>query len=207
MGVMHEIRKYGLLAAAHLVAGMSEQELKLVRSVIIFGSVAQGSAAAESDIDIFFDSDAHESARKTMRAKLNRLAEEFYTSSAALRFKLRGIANELSITIGKLEEWTELSRSIASAGIVVYGQYARPPAELKSFTILSWEKPGRARGAFLNKLYGYRAGKKHYSGILEKAQGAKLGKSSIFIPSASRQKIIDVFEKYKVDYSRYDVWL
>jgi len=205
MGIAFEIRRYAFLAATHILAGLSERELKRVRSVILFGSVAQGVATAESDVDIFFDVDAPKRMQRLLRSRLNKCAEQFYLTNIALEFKLRGIANELSITVGRLAEWAELARSISSTGIVLYGKYMTMPPGLKAWTILSWEKPGKAKGALLNKIYGYRAGKKRYPGMLERIRGIKVGRATIMVPAINRDAFVDVLEKYKISYSRYDI--
>ena len=109
-----KIKRLAFIAAASLLAELTEKELKQVRSVILFGSVSQGTATKGSDIDLFFDVDMPHSRQKALRAKLNRLAEQLYLSHAALRFKMEGIENELAITVVNIAEWQELVRAIAS---------------------------------------------------------------------------------------------
>lgn len=206
MGLESDVKKYAILAAGYLLSKLSQKELNSLNSVILFGSAARGTATEESDIDLFFDADLSASAQKAMKAKLGKIASEFYMSSTALEYKMKGVSNEISATVGRLREWEELNRSIASEGIVVYGKYTSRPSKAKAYTILSWEKPGKAKSALLNKLYGYKAGKKRYAGMLEKRGGTKLGRGVIMVPAESRDAFIQVFEKYGVNYSRYDVW-
>ena len=75
-----------------------------------------------------------------------------------------------------------------------------------SDTILSWEKSGKAKGALLNKIYGYKVRGKRYPGILEKMGGTKLGHGTIMVPAEHKDVFISVLEKYKVNYSRREVW-
>ena len=195
-----------MLAAAYLVSSISENELKCVRNVLLFGSAARFAASEESDIDIFFDVSASERFRLALRAKLNKAGEQFYLTNTALEFKSKGIDNELSIKVGKLEKWEQLAQSISSYGIIIYGKYDAKPPGTKSYTILSWKSP-KNKGALLNKLYGYRANDKRYPGLLQKTNGVRLGRAVIMVPAHAKDMFIDAMEKYKVNYSQYDVWL
>jgi predicted nucleotidyltransferase len=202
----HDFFRYGLIASSYLIANLSESELKRVRSVLFFGSAARHEGTEESDVDIFFDVVASQKFQTAMRAKINKAAEEFYLSNAALEFKSHGIGNELSIKIGKLDKWEGLAQNMASHGVVVYGSYTKKPPGIKSHTIISWESIGKSKGAVLNKIYGYKSNGKRYPGLLEKNNGIKLGGSVIMIPSETRDFFIDLLKKYKVNYSRYDIW-
>jgi|SRR3989338_266679 len=202
-----EILRYASHATSYLISGLSQNELKFVRSIILFGSAARLAAFEESDIDIFFDVSASKKVQLSMRARLNKLAESFRLTNIALEFRAKDIDNEISIKVGKLEEWEELSQSIASHGIVLYGKYSKEPPGLKSYSILCWETPGKAKGALLNKFYGYKSGKKRYPGMLKKFSGSKLGGNTILVPVRNRDFFIETLEKYKLNYSRYDVWM
>ena len=205
MSIGYETFRYSVTAGAYLVSSLSESELKHVQNVLIFGSAARLSASAESDVDIFFDVLASKRFQLALRAKLNKSAEKFYLTNAALGFKSNDIDNELSIKVGKLKEWA-LEQSISSGGIVIYGKYTSKPADTKAYTILSIETPGKSKGALLNKIYGYNIRKKRYPGLLEKYMGVKLGKAVIMVPAKNRSIFIDVLEKYNVNYSRHDIW-
>lgn len=206
MGLEFEIKQYAILAAGYLLSKLSQKDLNALNSAFLFGSAARGTATEESDIDLFFDIDLPASAQKALRTKLGKLAADFCLSSAALEYKMKGISNEVSITVGRLSEWVDLSKSIASEGIIIYGKYTAKPPKLKAYTVLSWENLGKYKGAFLNILHGYKSGGKRYEGLLEKKGGTKLGRGVIMVPAESRDAFIQVFEKYGVNYSRHDVW-
>lgn len=201
-----EILKYSMYAGAHLIESLSGEEIKKIKNVVLFGSVAMGTAGKESDVDIFFDADLPEKSRLALRSKLNKAGEAFYLTNKALEFKLNGIENELSIKIGRLQEWAGLAQSISSNGIILFQNYASKPSEAKAYTILSWEKIGKAKGAVLNRFYGYKSGKKFYQGLIKKSKGIKIGKGTIMVPAENRTIFIEILEKYKINYSRYDVW-
>ncbi len=201
--VINEIRRYAVLANAHLISSLSENEIKRLRTVILFGSVAQGTATVESDVDIFFDVDMPKTGQQKLRIKLDKAIGQFYLSNTALGFKLKGIENELSIKVGKLREWKELRQNIAATGVILYGKYFAK-FEGKAQTIVSIERIGKLEGALLNKLYGYKAGNKRYPGLIKKIYGSRLGRAFI-IPSEYKGIIRDVFKKYKVDYTEIDI--
>jgi predicted nucleotidyltransferase len=202
----YDIYRFAEISAVYLVSSLTQTELKRVNNVLIYGSAARFSATEDSDIDIFFDVSGPKRFQLALRSKLNKSADQFQMTNAALEFKSKGIFNELSIKVGKLEEWKDLSQSMASHAIIVFGKYTGKPHGLGAYTILSWELPGKSKGALLNKIYGYKASGKHYPGLLEKNGGVKLGRAVIMVPSQRRDAFIDAIEKYKVNYSRCDIW-
>lgn len=202
-----EILKYALHAGAYLLTGLSIKELKNLNTLILFGSTARLSADNESDIDLFFDINGSKKSQLIMRKNLNKLVSQFYLTNIALEFKSKGIDNEINIKIGKIEDWVDLAQSAASHGIILYEKYTKQPPALKAFTILSWEAPGKAKGALLNKIYGYKSKEKIYAGMLKKYMGIKIGGGAVMVPSKYRDIFTEVLEKYKVNYSRYDVWM
>ncbi len=201
-----DVKRYALLACAHMLAELPERLLARVRAAVLFGSVAAGTATVESDIDLFFDTDAPKTVQQELRSALARAADGFALSRAALGIKLRGGAREVSVIVGRLAERPELSRSIAANGIVLYGPYARPPGEPRPLTLLAWEHAGKARGALQNKFSGYQAGRKRYPGLLEKLGGEKVGPATILVPAERRKPFIAALERYQVSYARRDVW-
>ncbi len=141
-----------------------------------------------------------------LRSKLYKIAEEFYLTNQALSFKMKSVDNEFSLKVGRLGEWPDLAKSISSEGIILYGKYTNKPPKLEAKTVLSWQNPGKSKGAFLNKMYGYKSGGKRYPGLLQKYSGTKLGPATIMVPAFSRDVFLPVLEKYKINYSRFDVW-
>src|SRR3989344_4428064 len=142
-----------------------------------------------------------------LRSSVNKIVEEFYTSTTALQFKLKGIDNKINCIVGKLAEWKDLKRSMISTGIVLYGNYKSgiEKKELEQHFIMSWEAP-KARGAFLNKLYGYSVGKKRYAGMIKKFDSEKIGKSAIMLPSQHKDKFMQLMEKYNANYQMIEVY-
>ena len=197
------IKKYALIAVAHVLNNLDEEVFSSINQVIIFGSVARGTAEKESDVDLFFDTN------KKNRNVIRKKFEEFYTSREGLIFKTKGVSNQFQIIAGRLEEWKELHKSIESEGIVAYGQYiSSAPEGLNHYFIISWENLDiKNRGAFLNKIYGYKIGNKKYKGLIKKWGAKKIGKSAILLPIKYKQNFLEILSKYKIDYRIIDAYL
>lgn len=164
---------------------------------MLYGSVAKNEANEESDVDIFIE----------VRGKgvgsereIQRIEQEFYRSREAALFKSRGVDNKFSLKVGRLKEWKDLYRSIASTGIVLYGKYEAKelPAGVKHFAIFFWDHVGKNRGAFLNKLYGFRIRGKNYTGLLQRSGGMKIGKSCVMLPVHYKDEISGLIKKHEV---------
>ena len=171
-------------------------KIENIERIVLYGSVAKGEAGKESDIDIFI-----EVKKKNIKfeKEVQRIEQNFYQSREAALFKTKGIDNRFSIKIGILKEWKELYRSIASTGIVLYGKYEAKelPTGVKHFVIVFWDKIGKNRGAFLNKLYGFKIRGRRYEGLLEKFEGRKLGKSCVMLPVQHKGELFRLIKKHK----------
>lgn len=173
------------------------KEIENVKRIILFGSVARDEWTKESDIDIFIEI---KKKTKKFESEIKNITERFYQSREASLFKLKGINNEFSIKIGELKDWKDLHKSIASTGIVLYGPYEafEMLPDAKHCIIIFWDKIGKNRGAFLNKLYGFKIKDKFYDGLLKKYNGSRLGKSCVILPLQYKSEIFSLLEKYKV---------
>lgn len=175
-----------------------------ISKIILFGSVAKGEANKKSDVDIFI-----EVKRKTKKfeRKIEKTTNDFYKSREALIFKSKKVDNKINVIVGKLDEWKELKKSIESTGIVLYGGYVSSgKVKGKKYSVFFWDKIGKNRGAFLNKVYGFISKKKKHKGLIEILEGRKLGKSSIMIPVEHREEIIKLLKHYKVNSKIIEVY-
>jgi predicted nucleotidyltransferase len=197
------IQAYASYFASYLLK--NTKNMDKILNVILFGSVAKGEAGKNSDIDIFIEA---KNKTKSFENEIDTLINQFYKTNEALLFKSKGIDNKINTIIGKLDDWKELKKSIESTGIVLYGKYiAKSFTGGRKYAILSWDKIGKNRGAFLNKIYGFNSEGKKYAGILEKFNGKKIGKSSIIIPIENKDEIIPLFKDYKVDARIIEVYI
>jgi len=175
-----------------------------IREVVLFGSAARDEATKESDIDLFINLKKED---KKLNKEIDKVLEEFYKSREALLFKTKKIENKINIIVGKINEWPELKRSIESEGIVLYGQYISSNVKGKKYAIIFWSEIEKNRGAFLNKIYGFRVKSKRYLGLLQSYNGMKLGKSAILIPVENKDEILKLIRHHKVSAKILEIYM
>lgn len=196
------IKAYASSFVSYLLVNL--KDTKNIDKVILFGSVAKDESNRESDVDIFIEL---KNKNEKIEKEAEKIIESFYKSREALFFKAKGIDNKINLIVGKLDEWKELKTSIESTGIVLYGNYVSSDISGKKYSIISWDRIEKNRGAFLNKIYGFKIKGKTYKGLIEKLDGKKIGKSSIMIPVEHREDIIILLKIYKVNAKIMDVYL
>ncbi|MBI2152028.1 nucleotidyltransferase domain-containing protein [Candidatus Woesearchaeota archaeon] len=176
---------------------LSQKTRDSIERIILFGSVARDEATKESDVDIFIEL---KKKSKQTEKEMEKKKEEFYSSREALLFKAKNINQKISLKMGMLKEWKDLYASIASTGIVLYGHYEAQelPSGVKHYLLVYWDSIAKNRGAFLNKIYGFKVHDKQYAGLLTHFEGKKLGKSSILIPIRHKPEILPLLLKYGV---------
>src|SRR3989344_7283704 len=189
----YSLKAYASYFVSYLLNDLSE--FPTIRNIILFGSIARGDSNEDSDVDIFIDIKKED---KNLNNKIEKIIEKFYRSREALLFKNKHIYNKINALVGKLNEWKELKNSIESTGIVLYGPYISAGIKGRKYIIISWNKVGKNRGAFLNKIYGFKAGNNRYKGLVEILNGKKVGKSTIAVPAENASEIIKILGKYKV---------
>lgn len=206
MNVSNELKVYAFISSNFIISKIPNW-LEKINSVILFGSIAQNRADKDSDVDLFFDTNISEKQKVKLRSEIRNIVSDFRLSQDALKFKMKGIANEISFSIGKLSEWEDLEKSIASTGIILYGKYQTEAKNaLKHNMLVFWENVGKNRGAFLNKMYGYTIKEKKYKGFIEKCKGTKIGKSAAMIPIEYKGDFYKMAENYKVNYKILEVF-
>ncbi len=170
----------------------------LIKNIILFGSVAREEAQKESDVDIFIDVvKDHKNLEKYLRDCL----KDFNNSTKFKNYwKLLGIENPIKLTVGELKNWKELSSSIISNGIVLYGKYMPLIKEGNHNVFFIWEniKPNSKRVLFNKQLLGYKQKGTFYNGLLQKYNGEKLGKGCIIAPLEHSVVFHNLFKKYKI---------
>ena len=183
---------------------MNLKNIENIEKIILFGSVAKNEADKKSDVDIFIELKKE---NKKIKNEIEKLLSDFYKSREALLFKIKGIDNKINLIIGKFNEWKELKKSIESTGVILYGRYVSSSISGKKYAIFFWNKIEKNRGAFLNKIYGFKVKNKTYKGLLENLNGKKIGKSSIMIPIEYREDIIKLLKKYKVNAQIIEIYI
>lgn len=195
------INSYASYFVSYLLFNLKNTEN--LSKIILFGSVAKKQANKNSDVDIFIEI---KKKSKFFEKEILSLEKKFYSSREALIFKANGIDNKINLVIGKLDEWKDLKESIESTGIVLYGNYISSEVKGKKNVLFYWNKVGKNRGAFLNKLYGFKIKEKFYKGLIETLNGKKLGKSSFIVPVEHREDVVRLMKYYKVSVKMIEVW-
>lgn len=173
-------------------------DLDNIKNIILFGSVSRGESDEDSDIDIFIDL-ANE--LQEFKDKIEQARDEFYKSA---KFKdhwsLLGINNQIKLTIGKLEQWSDLLPSIISNGITLYGKFKAFPQIGEHKTLFVWEniKPESTRVLLNKQLFGYKHTGKSYPGVVQKYNCQRLGKGMIMVPIEHSNLVEKVFRKLKI---------
>ncbi len=195
------LQAYAVRFTSFMIERLGE-EISKIDDIILYGSVARGTADRDSDVDIFVDT-THD-----IKEKVDEILEEFYDSREYTLFRSKGVNNEIELKIGKLSEWEDLHRSISSTGKVLWGRYktTEEPIGTEHKIIFYWDKIGRSRSSFLNKLYGYRSKDNKIVGLLEEWKGKKIGKSSIMIPFRYKDDMLDLIEEYDVNAKNIEVF-
>ncbi len=195
------LQAYALRFTSFMIERLGE-EISKIDDIILYGSVARGTADRDSDVDIFVDT-THD-----IKEKVDEILEEFYDSREYTLFRSKGVNNEIELKIGELSEWEDLHRSISSTGKVLWGRYktTEEPIGTEHKIIFYWDKIGRSRSSFLNKLYGYRSKDNKIVGLLEEWKGKKIGKSSIMIPFRYKDDMLDLIEEYDVNAKNIEVF-
>ena len=195
-------KAYAVSFASFLLRNL--KDISKINRIILYGSVAKSISTRESDIDIFIDVERN---TKGLEKNIRNILEGFYMSKEAIIFKLIGIENDIKLKIGRLDDWEELKRSIISDGFVLWGRFeSGMPKKTEHKVIFYWSRIAKNRGAFLNKIYGYKTRGKTYEGLLSRAGGIKLGKSCIMVPIRYRDSVIEMIKKYKVDAKAIEVF-
>ncbi|HLC65679.1 MAG TPA: nucleotidyltransferase domain-containing protein [Candidatus Nanoarchaeia archaeon] len=168
-----------------------------VRNIVLFGSVARGDESVDSDVDIFIDTISDKRAVKT---DIEKCLDSFIQSSKYNNYwGLLGVNNEIKLTIGDLSKW-DIRPSIIANGITLYGKYKELIKEGQHRAIFVWEnvKPNSKRVLFNKQLFGFKDGKKHYNGIIQKYHGERLGKGCISVPIEQSNIFHGLFKKYRI---------
>lgn len=194
---------YALSFASFLVdSGVGKE----INKIILFGSVARGDFTEKSDIDLFINADEqHEE-------KIEKTLLLFNSSQIHKMWRLKGVKQEISLKIGRLNQWS-LRREVLSSGIVLYGKHSELPEKARYYLLVRMELVNikvSQQMKIWRKLYGYvqKIGEKKYvsAGLVEKIGGKKLGKGIIIIPMEKRQEILDFLNKNKVKYKVHELW-
>lgn len=178
-----------------------EQEINKIDNIYLFGSISRGEADIKSDIDLFIDTD-----HKYIEKKIENIKDDFYNS---YKFKnywaLLGIKNDFSFSIGRLDEWKDLKRSVISNGIILYSKYKEKfGGEIYNLFKVELKEKRSENVRLWRKFYGYKQkiGKKTYTskGLIKDLGGTKLAKSLFAIPLEKSEIMIKELKSNRIKY-------
>ncbi len=177
-----------------------------VDEIILFGSATRGDATEDSDIDIFFNV-KNKAKEKEIKKIIKEQINKFNKTQIYQQFSLKGIKNQIHVEIGNLEEW-KLKRSIISEGIILYGKYKTTPEKLKPFTCFNIKpmKNITKRNRIIRKIFGRKEEKYQTLGLLKEIKGKKLSPTSFIAPLDHANKIVQLLNKEKLDYTLFELW-
>jgi predicted nucleotidyltransferase len=190
-----ELISYSMDFASFVIQNLKDKEN--IKSIILFGSAAREEAEKDSDIDIFIDIINN---KDKIEKEVKKIEDKFLDSVKFKNYwKLLGINNDLSIIVGRIEEW-KLKDSMLGSSIILYQKYAPKLENGKSKAVLSWENINQnSRRVMLNKkIFGYNYYGKRYKGAIEKYLGKKLGTNVILVDIENINFFIKEFYKFKV---------
>lgn len=207
--IQHELISYAYDFVSQL---MDKQELfKVIRRIILFGSVVRGDYTQQSDVDLFIDV---ETAVPKMQSLVNKELSKFEIKCKKT-WHLRKIDLPIKAIVGNLdaEEWKELRNEISSYGKQLYGPYEQVPSELKQKLLISYDLKKisqKRKMSFLRKLYGYslKKGKKTYvsKGILAPDSYERISQVVITSPE-NWSKIKPLLKSHHVVYNLREEWV
>tara|TARA_Y100000310_G_scaffold328561_1_gene396885 strand:- start:1640 stop:2260 length:621 start_codon:yes stop_codon:yes gene_type:complete len=196
----NELTSYALDFVSYLINKTDD-----IDRVILFGSVARGDFDEESDIDLFIDTK-----NKNLEEKILKLKSSFEKTKKAREWELKGVTNSFSCMVGKLDgkDWKDLKRGMINNGMVLYGKYKAETEKIHQYTLFSFEKikPESKRVGLYRKLFGFKIGKKKYSGLVKKHNLIRLGKGNLAVPAAEVFRLKRFFKENKITVKLYDFW-
>ena len=182
-------------------------DLPFVKQIILFGSAARGEAGKDSDVDLFVDV-----TKERLEKKIQKARDDFYGSVKMKGYwSFLGVKNEINCSIGKLDTWHDLERSIIANGIVLYGKYMGVPKTERFYLFIV--TPGKERNKNLSvwrSLYGYRqtVGRKIYSkkGLVAELSGKKLARAVFMLPAGNTDRIGHFLRQNKFEFRIIPFW-
>lgn len=172
-----------------------------INSIYLFGSVSRGEATKESDVDLFIETNS-----KEVEKKLEDIKYDFFNSSKFKNYwSLFDIKNDFSFSVGSLDNWPDLKRSIISDGLVLFSKYKEKfSGEIYVIFKINLKRKRNENVKIWRKLYGYKQkiGKKVYisKGYINELGGNKLTNGLFVIPIEKANIMTNNLKSHKIDY-------
>ncbi|MBD3155828.1 MAG: hypothetical protein GF368_04185 [Candidatus Aenigmarchaeota archaeon] len=187
-------------------------DTKIVRSIVLFGSVSRGDFDKNSDVDLFVDlydeknSDKVEEIIESVKFDFEEIKKR--------KWNLRNIDLEIICTVGNLlsENWKSLRKSIESSGIVLYGKF-NDDEEKTHYTMIKYNLSSleqKDKMKVIRDLFGYRkeVNDKTYEkkGLVRELGGRKIENGVFIIPNERSKEILDYLKEMGVEFEIEEIW-
>ncbi|MEW6328749.1 MAG: nucleotidyltransferase domain-containing protein [Candidatus Micrarchaeota archaeon] len=192
-----------------------ESSKSQVAQVILFGSVAKGTADRRSDVDflVVFDTDKDQ----------EKLSDKKTISRLALDLEKKYDKNiQLVLTNRRFDALDSyFVRKCLKEGIVVYA--SRPILKIKEemlgpYTIFSYGLANLSlseKMRFRRALFGHRTEKKQKgktytsesAGLIHELDGRHLGSGAVMVPQQKSDILKETLKRFGVEYTSTDAWL
>ena len=202
--------RHALLAmAVDFVAFMlGQKELaEHIEKVIVFGSVARGDYEAQSDVDIFIESEPR------LEKRFQKVLELWEASKRSQEWRILGVENALSLKIGRMADWPTIRRAAIADGIQLYGKYVEVPKGLKHYLLITIKTPklsAPARVVLSRQLFGYsqKVGKKVYTspGLVGKLGGQRIARGVLILPAGAAPRLFDFLRQHGIACTMREFW-
>ncbi len=174
-----------------------------INTIYLFGSAVRGELTKDSDIDIFID--CNEEHEQELEANVKSSLGLYYNSNDYEKWKTFKFTYPLSVQAGNVKTW-ELYSSILADGIVLYSKkIAVETSDRKVLFMFELPKNKKKYLSLIRKLFGRKEPGYKDQGIIGEIKGKKLSSTVIIIPKEYQQKIINLLNKEKVNYSMEEI--
>lgn len=181
-----------------LIQMMAPAERRMVRRVLLFGSAARGELQADSDIDLFIDTDH----ARRLEPRIRTLTARFDTSVKVQKYwRLLGVGVPFSVHVAELASWSSLHPALLKDGLVLYGPYTEHTPTLgPARALIFWGDIHDAvtRTNLYRSLYGYKSRGRRYPGQLERHHAETISKGSALVPLSTLGAFQALFRKLRV---------
>ena len=180
-----------------------QKKSEIIDAVYLFGSAVRGELDENSDIDLFVQCKEE---NEDQSKKIIELAESnFRKSNDFAKWKNLDFVYPISVKYGDLSEW-QLKTSIEAEGIEVFSKFIRPQKlERVVLFFLKLPKDKKRYLSFTRELFGRKERSYNSVGLIEKAEGKKLGSNVFLVPKEHQNKAISLLHKYKIDYKMMEL--
>lgn len=177
-------------------------EVKEIKVIILYGSLARGEFASRSDTDLLIVTSRE--AKDKIEEKVIELENQIHRSI------------QPTIRTEKQLKTTDsgLLQNIFQEGRVLFlREYLDFPVsfllEQKPFVIYKFDisnlKQSR-KAKFNRELYGYRDKKYAYEGLTHRVNASKLSSGCIIVPFGNKRKVEEFFRKKRIKFEEIRVW-